>query len=359
MQRRHGVSFPDWPEADRRAWEAALTAGGVFDDGGVATQWRPATRADAINGYGYWLRFLIDQDPALLKLDPAERATPDRLRAYLQALMSRMSAMGAAAALGHLVLALRAIAPDYDCADLRAIHNAIQRMALPKDKRAKLVSTDRLVALGRQLMRQAEADGVVVDLRAYRDGVLIALLAARPIRLGNLAGLRVDRHVEVHGNHVALNITADETKNGQPIECWLPDDLVPFFRRYLHEVRPRFYRVDRHQGLWPSSKGNPLTLAGIYQLVTQRTRAAFDHAIHPHLFRDIAATTLALARPEQALLARDLLNHSDFRMTEGHYLHAQTAEAGRSYANSIESLRRTLKTAARVGNECPPDGARW
>ena len=115
------LPFREWPAVDRRAWEAALTAGAVFDDGGVAASWRPATRADAINGYGYWLQFLVDQDPALLQLDPAERATADRLRAYVKALMSRMSAMGAAAALGHLVLALRAIAPGYDCTDLRAI----------------------------------------------------------------------------------------------------------------------------------------------------------------------------------------------------------------------------------------------
>ena len=351
MGSRQGLSFSDWPETDRRAWEAALMAPDVFDAGGLAAQWRTATRADAIRGYGYWLKFLANQDPALLELDPAGRATADRLRAYLKALMSRISAMGAAAALGHLVLALRAIAPDYDCTDLRAIHNAVQRKARPKDKRGKLVSADRLVALGRQLMCQVERDGVLPDLRAFRDGLLSALLAARPLRLGNLAGLRVDRHVEIHGDHVVLNLSGNETKNGQPIECWLPDHLVPFFRRYLHEVRPRFYRVASHQGLWPSSKGKPLTAPGIYQIITRRTNAGFGLAIYPHLFRDIAATTLALARPEQALLARDLLHHADFRMTEGHYLHAQTVSAGWSYANQIVSLRRALNNRPRVGDE--------
>ena len=358
MRRRYSLSYRDWPEADRRAWEAALTAGGVFDDGGVAAPWRQATRTDAMIGYGYWLKFLLDQDPALLELNPAERATPARLRAYLKALLSRRSAMGAAAALGHLVLALRAIAPGYDRTDLHSIHNAVQRKALPKDKRAKLVSADRLVALGKKLMRQAEHDGVVGDLRTYRDGILITLLAARPIRLGNFAGLRLDRHVEIHGDHVALNLSGDETKNAQPIECWLPDDLVPFFRRYLLEVRPRFYRVDGHQGLWPSSKGKPLTAPGVYQIVIRRTKAAFGRAIHPHLFRDIAATTLALARPEQALLARDLLNQSDFRTTEDHYLHAQTAEAGRFYANEIDNLRRALKNRPRVGDDRGVEGPR-
>jgi len=257
--------------------------------------------------------------------------------------------MGAAAAIGHLVLALRAIAPDYDLTVLRAIHNAVQRKARPKDKRGKLVSAGRLVALGLQLVNESERDGVVRDLRGYRDGLLIAFLAARPIRLGNLAGLRVDRHVEIHGEHVVLNLSGSETKNAQPIECWLPDDLVSQFQRYLRDVRPRFYRVDNHQGLWPSSKGRPLTAAGVYQIVTRRTKQAFGSAIHPHLFRDIAATTLALARPDQALLSRDLLHHADFRMTEKHYLHAQTVEAGRSYADQIDAIRQESKNAQHAG----------
>ena len=356
MRRRYSLSFRDWPEADRRAWEAALMVRDVFDDGGVATPWRPATRTDAITAYGYWLKFLGDEDFTLLELNPAERVTTARVRAYLQALLSRMSAMGAAATLGQLVLALRAIAPGYDLTDLRAIHNAVQRRARPRDKRAKLVSAERLVMLGRKLMQQAEHNGVVADVRAYRDGLLIALLAARPMRLGNLAALRIDQHVEVHGDHVLLKVSGDETKNGRPVEWWLPDDLVPFFRRYLRDVRPRFYRVDGHQGLWPSSKGKPLTAPGVYQLVILRTKAAFGCAINPHLFRDIAATTLALARPEQALLARDLLHHSDFRTTEGHYMHAQNAEAGRFYANKIDSLRRALKNGPRVANERGTEG---
>jgi hypothetical protein len=74
------------------------------------------------------------------------------------------------------------------------------------------------------------------------------------------------------------------------------------------------------------------------------------HPIHPHQFRDIAATTLALDRPDQALLARDLLGHSDFRMTEKHDLHTQTAVAGRSNANTIESLRRARKSARPAGH---------
>ena len=43
-------------------------------------------------------------------------------------------------------------------------------------------------------------------------------------------------------------------------------------------------------------------------------------------------------------------------MTEGHYLHAQTAEAGRSYANEIDSLRRALKNRSRVRDQRGTEG---
>ena len=313
----------------------------MFCEGGVASRWRPATRTDAINGYAYWLRFLADNDPAALRLGPGERATSGRLHDYARTLMSRMTAMGAVAALGHLALALRAIAPSYDSTNLRTIQNSIQRHAKPRDKRAKLVAGERLVQLGSDLMVSAMGDGEVQDLRAYRDGLLISILAFRPLRVGNLSGMRVDRHVEVHGDKILLRIPAEETKNRQLLECWLPQELAGCFGHYLTEVRPRFLHADRHRGLWPSGKGCPLTTNWVRQIVIRRTKAAFGHGINPHLFRDIAATTLALARPDQALLARDLLGHSRFDTTEEHYLHARTADAGRAYARRIDALRKT------------------
>ncbi|MBK8686881.1 MAG: site-specific integrase [Betaproteobacteria bacterium] len=109
-----------------------------------------------------------------------------------------------------------------------------------------------------------------------------------------------------------------------------------------------FLHADRHHGLWPSSKGCPLTANWVRQIVIRRTTAAFGHGVHPHLFRHIAATTLALARPDQALLARDLLGHSRFETTERHYLHAKTADAGHAYALHIAALRRKHKLIPRT-----------
>jgi hypothetical protein len=73
--------------------------------------------------------------------------------------------------------------------------------------------------------------------------------------------------------------------------------------------------------------------------------AAWNKPIHPHLFRGIAATAMVMDRPEQVLLARDLLGHANLHTTESHYLHAMTAGSslpsaarGKTADSNIEPL---------------------
>jgi hypothetical protein len=57
-----------------------------------------------------------------------------------------------------------------------------------------------LFDLGLELMARAQSEKA--DRRrliTYRDGLLIALLAARPLRIRNLAGLVLDRNVMRRG----------------------------------------------------------------------------------------------------------------------------------------------------------------
>jgi integrase len=62
--------------------------------------------------------------------------------------------------------------------------------------------------------------------------------------------------------------------------------------------------------------------------------------ISPHLFRDMAVTTLVRSSPEDARLTRPLLAHASYGIVERHYNHAKGIEAGRDYAAVIDGLRR-------------------
>ena len=74
---------------------------------------------------------------------------------------------------------------------------------------------------------------------AYRDGLLLALLAACPLRRRSLALLEVGRHLVRHPDGYRLRLGPAETKNGTAYEAPLPASLAPWLDRYLDEVRPR------------------------------------------------------------------------------------------------------------------------
>jgi integrase len=88
-----------------------------------------------------------------------------------------------------------------------------------------------------------------------------------------------------------------------------------------------------------------LTEGAIYVRVCQRTKVAFGTAVHPHLFRTIAATTIVREAPEQMLIARDLLSHANVETTLRHYTQAQSVAAGRALAAAMEQRRRPRKSS--------------
>jgi len=128
-------------------------------------------------------------------------------------------------------------------------------------------------------------------------------------------------------------------KGNREFELWLPESLAPAFLNYLSAVRPRFRNSNQHEFVWCSMKGGRLHADGIYQMIVRRTTAAFGKPIHPHLFRDVAATSMAMDRPDQVRLAKDLLGHGSFELTERHYLHAQSVRAGKHLGDVIRAIR--------------------
>ena len=65
--------------------------------------------------------------------------------------------------------------------------------------------------------------------------------------------------------------------------------------------------------------------------------------ITPHDARSAAATTWAVADPDQILVARDLLAHSDLRTTTKYYNRAKGIEASRAHAHVIAALRKQIR----------------
>jgi hypothetical protein len=65
----------------------------------------------------------------------------------------------------------------------------------------------------------------------YRDGLMMAILAARAFRRGNLAQMRVGRHISKIDDIYVCSFTAAETKNRRELVEPLPAALTPYIDR--------------------------------------------------------------------------------------------------------------------------------
>nr|WP_283949934.1 site-specific integrase [Limobrevibacterium gyesilva] len=179
----------------------------------------------------------------------------------------------------------------------------------------------------------------------YRDGLVVALLAARPLRRRNLAGLRIGHSVVQRGGDWWLDIPASETKTKAHISVPLPailstavDSYITVHRDFLIGQRGRWWQ-DPGAALWISSHGSPMTEMALYDRIVATTRARFGRGINPHFFRDCAATSIAHDDPGHIRMAAPLLGHRTFATTDRYYIQSSTRRATLWWQDHVIALR--------------------
>jgi integrase/recombinase XerD len=343
---RRSMPLSSWPEQDRLAWEEALRPGDLFDQPSVAADWSPARRRIVVQAYGYWLMWLSQRDI----LDP-NRHAGDRISTILIAefvndLNQRVAPASVGMLVGGVKRMLEAIAPDHDWQWMRPLYRNLKRAAVPtRQKHTRVVEAAALFELGVRLFQEAEA--TPSDRRSYlivaRNGLIISLLAARPIRLGNLVSIEIGRHLVRSGGLYRLVFSAQETKVGRPIDLHCPAELTPYIDKYLEVYRPlllaRAKQRTATRRLWINKDGGVLDISAIHHQIKAETKRAFGRPINPHLFRDCAATSIAIHDPEHVRIATAILGHTCVSTTNKHYNQAQMLTAAREHNREILRLR--------------------
>lgn len=329
----------DWPEQDRRIWTACIGQGrDVFDDSGPAAQLSNASKTAFANVYGRWLAFLASSCPAALSFPPGERVNRERIQEFSEGLLASNRASSLVTQLDQLRQMMRYLAPEADWQWLSAVVQRIRAQAVPRAKRPRLRDSAELYQLGLDLMAQAErqnecdvgTSNVALAL-LYQDGLMLALLAAFPLRRRNLAGLRLGTHMLKSQDGLwTISIPGVETKNRKALELPVGAALSSSVDRFLSTFRSSFPAASSHDSLWPSMKRGPMLPNAIWDMVSRRTKAAFGIPINPHLFRDAAANFWADEAPADFAGVRDLLGHASLSTTERHYVTVQTREAARA-----------------------------
>jgi hypothetical protein len=102
----------EWPKADRAAFRAAYEAGDVFEGtSGPGAHFAEGTRKAIEFTYRRWLAFLKANYPHYFAMSPAERITPQWVRAFIDHLSAEMGPSSVAVAADRLYAAARLIAP--------------------------------------------------------------------------------------------------------------------------------------------------------------------------------------------------------------------------------------------------------
>jgi integrase len=343
---RMHLPFRHWPAEDRTGWEWAFKTGDRFDESGPGAHLAESTRRMRQESYARFLGFISMHRQELMRLPPSARIDPLVVADYVAWRRKSCGDVSVAIDLDHLRGALKLICPGVDWSWLLAITKRIAAAAPRRHPKYHLVTSDRLYALGLELMDSAvtEADAAKRISKAhafqYRDGLIIALRALIPLRTRTVVAMRIGRHLVKTGDLWGLDIPAADTKNRRPLDYPIPAELSACIDLYLERFRSRIPGAERHTGVWASNQGRPMCAMAIYDAVRWRTKKAFGFAVNLHRFRHAAASFWSIQDPANVRGAKDLLGQTSFGITEKHYIMAQSRVAGRVLARAVDAARK-------------------
>lgn len=340
-----GLPFSEWPQLDQEAWRGATRHGDLLTGSGPAASWSRKTLLTRQKRYGRWLRYLRDRSWLGAPASVGARLTEENLRAYVGVLREWYAPYTVTTAVEGLSTSIAAMDPGADRSLLKLVLSRLALSARPvRDKKKRLVAPTQLHQLGLDLMagwQDRQGHDPRLNAMDFRDGLMIAFLALCPVRLENLAGMIVGRHVVFPDGVPRLLFQAEEMKAKRPLDLPWPALLEAQLQAYLRDIHPMLFRGPPDGApLWPSlAKGKPqLSAHGIYTRITQVTEKHLGRSVPPHLFRDAAATFITELAPEHAALAGAVLQHTGLKHTMKHYVQGQQRLALVRYQEAVGDL---------------------
>jgi integrase len=331
------LPYVAWPATDRLLWERGLGHEDPFADIHLAK----ASRDRCMWSWRRFLGFLADNEPGALEIAPAQRLTIGRVKLLVAHLAETNAPNSVAAVIEGLYTAARVMMPDRDWSWLKKIKSRLQAVVPARSPAGPVITSVQLLELGLKLMDETAIEpGTKIDVHqgvAYRDGLILSVLAYGPLRPKNLVSLEMGRHLFVDRDRWFIVVPREETKTKKRIQFEIPKLLLPYLTVYLEAVRPAILRGRTHTALWVSASGGALSYVGVVKSFA-RLSESLGVRISPHDARDAAVTTWAIARPDQICVSRDLLYHSRLDTTNL-YNRATGIEASRAYRQMIRGIR--------------------
>ena len=207
-----------------------------------------------------------------------------------------------------------------------------------------LPSIRELFDLGTTLMRYVEAGkaGSVKQCASmYRNGLFIAMLAARPyMRRNNIAKIKIGEHIFQEGAVYRLRFSNDDMKGRISRGGPLPEMLTPYIDRYIRVHRPVLFlsKPDLDGTLFISYQGLPVYPHAMSDQIGKVTEAYFGRRICTHEFRHATGSSIAKEDPEHVGIVPTVLGHADYSTSEGYYIFADEYSALKQLEKALDKL---------------------
>ncbi len=344
------VPLDHWPTLHQELWDAGLDPDNLDDDDdpphGVFLA--PATIRNALKG---WSRFLTTLDADKRNAaDPASLVTPASIRNFIVQLKAAdNSNTTIAARIWEIRIALGIMCPAAKFpwlsspggTDVRSLFKDCVQRRPPKIHNSK-----ELYALGLRLMDKA----LLISnprrrARAFRNGLIVAVLACRAPRLRTLTTPQIGTQLVTAGEGFRLEFRAADLKRKVALEYDLPAGLVSYITHYLAVERPVLLGKKQHLWFWVGQHGRPLKEAGISGAL-RRLSKALGIPFSAHTFRYALGTKAPMVEPQHSMIAPLILGNSP-AVANKYYNLGKQVDAAQRYQAAVAEDRRLSAALAR------------
>ena len=177
------------------------------------------------------------------------------------------------------------MAPTSDFTWLAEIEQDLALVIEPKSKFGRTVFTQRLAEAGMTLVAEAQqsAKNDLDRARGVRDGLMVALLAHRPMRIKNFAMLEIGRTFRKVQDSWWIALPAHSTKTKRLDERRVPEFLYDALDVYLSKSRPILIGSNAPTDfLWISSRtGGRFTTKNLGTLISKLTYRTLGVDVSP------------------------------------------------------------------------------
>jgi integrase len=214
----------------------------------------------------------------------------------------------------------------------------------------------RIADLPQQLMRQARLQRRHAPVRAAvlaQIAVAVAILSVAPIRLGNLAAIRLGENLSKPGGPQSeywLKFPKYDVKNNQALQFRLVDFVTAIVNEYVHDFRPVLLRGSNADWLFPGESGGHKEKISFSTQIVERIEKSTGTRITVHQFRHAAGALILKNRPGEYELVRRMLGHRSIQTTIKFYCSLETTQASEIFTDIIRQ-----KLNERFNNDRRPD----